>query len=224
MKHSFLDKYSYLDSPVHRLSAIGKIIISAQLLVAILAIPAKTAGLPLLAGFPSGLWLYLGVFMFLALALILSRIPVLFVLKRILAFMPFILLIIVLLPLMQKGGGLEMALFTSIRALLSILVIVLLTSTTKFSDLLDGLRALKMPPIIIMMLSFIYRYFFILTDEMERLWYAVRLRAPGMRGLQKVKTLSRLVGHLFIHSYERSERIYQAMTMRGYTIKNDGIK
>jgi len=210
MKHSFLDRYSYLDSPVHRLSAISKIIISLQLLIAVLAIPARA----------EGLWLYLGLSLFLALVIVISRIPVLFVLKRILSFIPFILLIIVFLPLMQKDGGLKMALFTSIRAFLSILVIVLLTSTTRFSGLLDGLRALKMPSIIIMMLSFIYRYFFILTDEMERLWYAVRLRAPRMRGLEKVNTLGRLVGHLFIHSYERSERIYQAMTMRGYTIKN----
>jgi len=214
MKHSFLDRYSYLDSPVHRMSALSKIIISLQLLIAVLAAPAKAAGL----------WFYLGLFMFLVLVITISQIPALFVLKRILSFIPFILLIIVFLPLMQKDGGFKIALFTSIRALLSILVIVILTSTTRFSSLLEGLRALKMPAIIIMMLSFIYRYFFILTDEMERLWYAVRLRAPRMRGLKKVKTLGRLVGHLFIHSYERSERIYQAMTMRGYTIKKDGIK
>jgi cobalt/nickel transport system permease protein len=210
MQHSFLDKYAYLDSPVHRLTALSKIIISLELLLLILAVPADTLG---------G-WIYTSLAVFLGLLVIIARVPALFVIKRLLVILPFIILIIIFLPLMQKGG-LKMVGFTSIRAILSILVIIILTSTTRFSDLLKGLGILKVPKIIIMLLSFIYRYFFILTDEIAEMLRSVSLRAPKMKKLQKLRIISRLVGHLFVHSYERSERIYQAMVMRGFdgTIK-----
>ena len=47
---------------------------------------------------------------------------------------------------------------------------------------------------------------------------AARIR--GFQGrtfsLKNVGTLAALVGHLFIRSYEKSERVYKAMVLRGY--------
>ena len=69
---------------------------------------------------------------------------------------------------------------------------------------------------VIEVLAFLYRYFFVLIDEMEQMHLAVKARAAGSGNKAMIRALSGLLGMLFIRSYERSERIYMAMQLRGY--------
>jgi cobalt/nickel transport system permease protein len=110
---------------------------------------------------------------------------------------------------------------TLARSLLSILTLVLFVSTTRFPALLSELRRLKVPSMVIEVLAFLYRYFFVLIDEMEHMRLAVKARSAGSGKRSVIRALSGLLGMLFIRSYERSERIYMAMQLRGYN--RDGV-
>jgi cobalt/nickel transport system permease protein len=61
-----------------------------------------------------------------------------------------------------------------------------------------------------------YRYFFVLVDELEKMLRAVKLRSFKNNRFKTFSILANIVGVLFIRSYERSERVYNAMSMRGF--------
>lgn len=109
-----------------------------------------------------------------------------------------------------------------VRSYLSVQAAVLLASTTPFPDLLWGMRALRIPRVLVVIGGFLYRYLFVLADEAARLMRAreARSMAPDGRGGGSVRWRARvtggMVGSFFIRSYERSERIYAAMLARGY--------
>jgi cobalt/nickel transport system permease protein len=74
-----------------------------------------------------------------------------------------------------------------------------------------------------MIISFLYRYLFVLTDEVMRMLRARQARsaaAVGVRSGGSVAWRAQIAGHmagqLFLRSYERSDRIYNAMLSRGY--------
>ena len=115
--------------------------------------------------------------------------------------------------------------FTSIlvRSWLSIQAAILLIATTQFPDLLHGLRHLYVPNALVAIIAFMYRYLFVLTDETMRLLRARQARSARRELTQGKPPLSwqarvtgNMAGQLFLRSYERSDRVYNAMLARGY--------
>jgi cobalt/nickel transport system permease protein len=104
-----------------------------------------------------------------------------------------------------------------IKAYLSILCSILLINTTDFTDLLKAFERLGMPRLVVMIISFMYRYFFVIEDEMEKIQLARRSRSWKNHGWRAVRALANIVGVLFIRSYEKAEIVYTAMQCRGYT-------
>jgi cobalt/nickel transport system permease protein len=92
-----------------------------------------------------------------------------------------------------------------------------LTSTTKFPTLLKAFERLKMPKVMLMIISFMYRYIFVITDEMMSMKRARDSRAFGGSIVWHTKTAGAIIGTLFVRSYERAERVYLAMASRGFT-------
>jgi len=163
-----------------------------------------------------GIWWAYGFFaLFLLILSLISKVPLTFILKRGIIISPFVLLLVIFTPF-YKENAIEIVLVTFVRAYMSIWVLILLTSTTRFSLLLAGLSRMGIPKIFIVLLSYMYRYFFVLVDEVERIIRAVRMRWFRRNGISLLNILSRVVGLLFIRSYERSERVYYAMVMRGF--------
>ena len=78
------------------------------------------------------------------------------------------------------------------------------------------MEQLKVPLVLTMLLSFMYRYIFVLTDELMRMRQARDSRSFGGSRLWQIKTAGRMIGSLFIRSYERGERVYAAMAARGF--------
>jgi cobalt/nickel transport system permease protein len=110
-----------------------------------------------------------------------------------------------------------------IRSWLSVQMAILLVAVTEFPKIIHALTHLKIPAIITMIISFLYRYLFVLTDEVMRMLRARQARsaaAPGVRSGGSVAWRAQIAGHmagqLFLRSYERSDRIYNAMLSRGY--------
>jgi len=222
MKHSFLDRYSDRDSVVHRLDPRGKLVVTFAFIAAVVLTPF-------------GSWLAYGLYFAIIAALIaLSRLPVSHFIKRSLVIIPFVLLVAAFVPFFKEGevafsfniwawhlsvthSGLQLLSSILAKAWLSILSLILLTSTTSFTKILKGLEQLRMPKVIVMIMSFMYRYIFLLTDEVMRMKQARDSRNfGGGRKLWQIGTVGNMIGTLFIRSYERGERVYASMVARGF--------
>jgi cobalt/nickel transport system permease protein len=143
-----------------------------------------------------------------------SKIPMFFLLKRLLLLEPFVICIAIL-ALYQENGGIVFASIV-IRSTLSLLTILLLTNTTPFAEVLQVLRKYHFSPLFVTVLALMYRYLFVLIDELERMQRARASRLFQRNNLQLWRMLSTMIGQLFIRSSERAERIYAAMCARGW--------
>jgi cobalt/nickel transport system permease protein len=221
VKHSFIDEYSHLDSVIHRLDPRTKLIASLAFIVAVVLTPTSN-------------WrIFAFYFAVIVLLLAFSKLPAVYVLKRSLVILPFVLLIAIFIPFFKEGevagsyniwlwqisityNGLLILANVLIKSWLCILALILLSSTTRMNDLLKALEQLGTPQVMILILSFMYRYIFVLVDEVMRLQQARDSRNFGGSWIHHLKATGHIIGTLFIRSYERGERIYAAMLARGF--------
>lgn len=227
MHDSVFDRYRVGESRVHRMSP------SVKVLVTVLLILSN-------ALLPDGAWLALGLSWLLILTLnLLARLGWAFTLRRSFIALPFALAAVTAifsLPgktlttwdigpwhLVATDVGLLRFISIVIRSWLSVQVAILLVATTQFPDLLHALEHLRLPRSLVTVIAFLYRYMFVLTDEVMRLLRARQSRSaslPGQRGggtlSWRARTAGSMIGQLFLRSYERSDRIYHAMLSRGY--------
>lgn len=111
-----------------------------------------------------------------------------------------------------------------LRSWLSVQIAILLVATTQFPDLIHALEHLRLPRTLTTIIAFLFRYLFVLTNEAFRILRAREARSARLPGVSgggnlgwRIKTTGSMAGQLFTRSYERSDRIYQAMVSRGYT-------
>jgi len=78
------------------------------------------------------------------------------------------------------------------------------------------MEKLGSPKILTMLTSFMYRYSFILIDEMHRMKRARDSRCFGGKWFWQLKVIGQMIGTLFLRSFYRGERVYMAMLSRGY--------
>ncbi|MDF2951192.1 MAG: cbiQ2 [Anaerocolumna sp.] len=81
--------------------------------------------------------------------------------------------------------------------------------------LLYVLIGFKVPTIIVTQIMMTYRYISIITEEGYTMYQAYILRAPREKGI-KLKDMGPFLGQLMIRSFDRAERVYQAMKCRGF--------
>jgi cobalt/nickel transport system permease protein len=179
---------------------------------------------------PNGQWVTWGIYSVGILsALLVSQITYSVLFKRLAVESAFIG--VVLIGTLFRGGGdilwqwgglsvtstgLTILGSVSLKALLSLLLLNILTLTTSVPALLHGLTVLKMPPLLVAILASMYRYLEVLIEE-----FSAMRRAALSRNLMNSRRWQRLVignmiGSLFIRTYERGERVHQAMLSRGY--------
>jgi cobalt/nickel transport system permease protein len=202
VKHDFLDRYSRLDSPVHRLPAAFKLAATLLIVVAVLLVPPSR---------PDVLTAFLALLLVVS---ALSRIPPRYLATRVLMLEPFVIGV-ALLALFQPGGS-RVFLFLVARSTLCLLALVLLSNSTPFSELLRVLRAVRVPALLVTTLSLMYRYLFVLVDEAQRMKRARASRTFARRRRSGWHSASTVVSQLFVRSSERAERIYSAMCARGW--------
>lgn len=202
MRHDFLDRYSRLKSPIHRLPAAGKLAGTVALVLGIVLLPPGRWGA------------FAGIAIFLIVIAMLSRVPARFLLRRMMFLEPFVLLIAAT-ALMQPDGW-RLFLWLAIKSTLSLLAMLLLSSTTPFSELLGVLRRARVPSLLITTLALMYRYIFVLMDESQRMRRARQSRTFSGGRAHAWRALAGVVGQLFVRASERAERIYAAMCARGW--------
>lgn len=226
MHFHLVDSYSDTGSSLHRRDARVKVALALFLILVISLTPV-------------GLFeIYVGYFALIMVGAVIARVDPWLVVRRSLVALPFAgaaITLIFTMPEPYLGAvpltGWTISLpglirFASIvfKSLISVQVAVLLMVSTHFTDMLWALGALRVPRILVAVVSFMYRYIFVLAEEAIRLTRARDSRSatigrkPALARsiIFRARTTGRMIGSLIVRSFARSERVYQAMVARGY--------
>lgn len=170
------------------------------------------------------------------LAAIFCRIPLQRVGKRLLAMAGFLSMFLLVLPLtapLREGetliylpglpdfplhmAGLHLALTVVVKASTVALIMEPLFATAPLSVTLAALSRLGMPASIGQMVLLSHRYIFVFLQEMIRMYRGMRVRGfTPASDIATLNTMGNFLGMLFVRSFERTQRVYDAMLCRGY--------
>ncbi|MEV7428409.1 cobalt ECF transporter T component CbiQ [Nocardioides sp. NPDC092400] len=203
-------------SAVHRAPAHLKILALVGFVLLVVATPHEWY-----AAFPAYLAVVVGV-------VVSARVPLLWVVRRMVVEVPF-LVFAALVPFVAHGPrtevlglsvsepGLVAAWGLAVKGTLGVMASLTLAATTEPTDVLRGLRRLRVPALMVEIMSFMLRYLDVVTGDLGRMLTAMRSRGCDPRSPRHWPALARSLGALFIRSYERGERVHLAMLSRGYT-------
>lgn len=212
-----LDRYAYLESPLHRWRQSYKLIGLFGLILAF-AFIQKLVLLP-----PAIIVTWI-IFQ-------LSNLPLSFLLSRLRYPSLFILAVIVLLPfaagetvlfrwgyLVIREEGCRDALLITVRFFCILTISIVLFGTAPFLDTIKAARSLGFPKTIVDMTLLAYRYLEELGEMLATMQRAMKLRGfqPKQFSSRNMRIFAQLTGSILVRSYERSLRVYQAMILRGY--------
>jgi cobalt/nickel transport system permease protein len=217
--------YIRTDSSIHRWAVRPKLLSLLSLMFAV-ALISHVAVLPLAL---------LGVLILYGMA----RLPLVYLWQRLAYPGLFILAMVAVLPwvsgetVLWQGGwlslrleGLTMAGLVIGRFLAILITGFILLGTTPFLDILKALRSLGLPSLLTDMTLLTYRYLYDIAEQLATMQQAMGLRGYGYRRQtirQRWRWLAALLGTLLLRSYERSQRVYKAMRLRGYSQINAGL-
>ena len=212
-----LDELSRGNSPVHRLDARIKIVLTLAFIILVTshdryAVSALLpfAAFPVLLGAAAGL-------------------PSGYILKRLLMTSPFAVFVGIFNPLFDtapvlvvgnfavSGGWVSFASII-IRFMLCMSAALILIATTGFYRICASLRQLKVPALLTVQLLLLYRYLFLLVAEAIRLVRARQLRSYKKRG-SGIKSTGALFSSLLTRTITRAKRIHNSMQARGFNFE-----
>ncbi len=210
----YLDTLAGRSSCIHRLDPRAKLLVTVAFIVTVVSFDKYQV---------SSL---LPFFVFPILMIAAANLPAGYLLRRMLWILPFIVFIGIFNPLLDRAvlvrlGSVEIAggwiSFVSIlmRSFLTVLAALILVATTGFYVICMALEKMGVPNVFVMQLMFLYRYAFVLGEEISSMVRAWQLRAPLHR-VMSLKTFSTLLGTLFLRTSSRAHRIYQAMLCRQF--------
>lgn len=219
MHHAYIDHLAMGDSPVHRLDARAKLAVVVIYTALVVSVPKyEVAALFPYAVLPFAL-------------LVLGGVPLRFVAKHLFIVSPFIAFVAVLNPLYDTQpmlvrlgpqefvvrGGVLSCLSICGKFALTVSALAALVSTTRFHDVLKAMAWFRLPRLFVVELSFLYRYLFLLVEQVQRMKRARECRAVGKSKLGwSLRATGGIIGNLFLRTLERGERVYAAMAARGF--------
>jgi len=233
----FLDPYRPRTSPIHALDARIKFVLTVAFILTVSLTPVAA-------------WsVYILLFALILSVEILSGLGIGYVLKRAMLALPFVLAALPVIftlkgtalftislgswTLTASLEGLERFVSVVLKSWLSVQAAIVMASSTPFPELLQAMRAVGIPRLLVGMFGLMWRYLFVLVDEALRLMRARAARSGQSAGAGKRLALSGaegsggsvawrarvaggMAGNLFLRAFERSDRIYVAMLSRGY--------
>jgi cobalt/nickel transport system permease protein len=219
MHHTLIDSLACGDTFAHRLDSRVKLITVILFSLSVLSVPPTQISI---------LFCYaVGPFAML----VFSGVPLKLVAKQILFVSPFIAVLALSSIFYDRTavttsfGPYEWTTTAGVLRCFSIVgkfiitmsTLVLLAATTRFHDLLSAMDKLGVPKILIMQLSFLWRYIFMLIDRATHM-----LRARAGRNLRylgiktELKTAAAMTGSLLTTSVNTAQRVNMAMLARGF--------
>lgn len=171
----------------------------------------------------------------------LSELGLPYVLKRSLIAIPFVLAALPIIFTMEgptllsfdlgpwtislSQTGLERFISIALKSWISVQAAIILAASTPFPELLQAMRAVKIPRLLVAIFGLMWRYLFVLADEALRLLRARSARSgkgdlthskSGGSVVWRARVAGGMAGSLLLRGIERSDRIYNAMLARGY--------
>jgi cobalt/nickel transport system permease protein len=209
------------DTAVHRLNPGVKVIVCALFMVTVISFDRYSLG-------------RLCPFLFYPCVLIaLGELPPSLLVKRTALALPFCLFAGLSNLVLERGAAFSIGRlavsfgFLSfwvliLRALLCASAVLILIATTPWTALASQLRRFHVPAIFVTLLELCYRYIGVLLAESLSMYTAYKLRSVNTKGVA-LSHMGSFVGHLFLRSFARAERIYAAMKCRGYSMKTPPV-
>jgi cobalt/nickel transport system permease protein len=226
----YIEKAGYRNSCIHQLDARVKILGMFAVIIAMVAIPYS----PLV--FTVGVIF----FTFLAALWAFSGLPWMIYARRLCMVLPFGLFVIIFqifftnryypvfhvivnLPLGIHiyAESLEFSVILLMKFVICVTAIILLSSTTKLHDMLEGAGRMGLPPEFALTFGMMIRYLFVFGYIYRKINESLTTRCfdPFNSALSyryRMKQIGYTVGTIFIRSYEQGERVYTSMLCRGY--------
>lgn len=165
------------------------------------------------------------------LILTLSRPPLAVLARRLALVNVFIAFLWLVVPVTMPGpsvwsrgwltisqSGLDLAGLVTLKSNAILLAFLALVATMDFPTMGHALQRLDVPAKLVFLLLFAYRYVHVIAEEWDRLRTAARLRGfVPATNLHSYGVIGNLLGMVLVNSFDRSQRVYQAMILRGFT-------
>lgn len=210
-----LDDLAGRKTSIHSLHPLAKLLVTIVYLITVVSFGKyDIAGILPLVFFP-------------VILVAVAELPGIQIFKRMLLALPFVIGIGIFNPLLdQKTFAMILGVPISygwisflailIKCGLTVAAVIILIATTGMTGLAYALRILKVPRLFVLQLVLTFRYISVLIEEASNILLAYSLRAPLQKGV-KYGEWGSLAGNLLLRSFDRAQRIHEAMDCRGFT-------
>lgn len=210
-----MERTASAQSPLHRLDARAKLLVTVVFLVVMLSVPLqRLSDLLLLFAFP-------------IITAAMGGLDYGLIFRRSLLVLPLVAFIGVFNlfydrePVFRIGTLVVTAGWVSfcaiiLRGLLSVEALLVLVYSTGYYRLCRSMQLLGIPSVLTTQLLFVYRYLRVLIEEAMAMQRARDARSFGRKSYP-LKVWGTLVGQLLIRTFSRAELISRAMLARGFT-------
>ncbi len=123
---------------------------------------------------------------------------------------------ITVLRLTAHEEGLAQGLLIMCRVLGGTSLVLFLSMSTPADQLLMAARWFRTPRTFVELALLIYRYIFVLAEELLTMKDAQTVRLGYHNWRQSMRSLNVLGASLILRAYDRAERVFEAMLVRGY--------
>jgi cobalt/nickel transport system permease protein len=195
-----LDRWAYQGtSLLHRASPVSKVFLMGTVLTSIVI--------------SSDLGFILGIYLIILLLIRVAHLPIL----RIMTLAAYPAAFAFLFALSQAAAGWYRPLLIIMKAQAAAISLLLLLATTGYPQVF-ALASRLVPRILSDALLMAYRLFFVLLERIGRFLSAIRLRGglSSFRLSTNLRNVALGLGRLFVFSFEKSQRLYDVMNLRGY--------
>jgi len=225
-----IEKHAYKDSFVHRLDARVKILLAFAVIIAIVSIPYSTM-----------VYTIGGIFLvFFACLWAATRLSPAIYFHRLIEIVPLWGVVIFFQIFLKNryytdyhtvlalpfgiavySESITFAFILLVKFIVSISFIILLSSTTKLQDMLEGGTRLGLPADFALILGMMIRYLFVFGYIYRKVNESLASRCfnafdTSLPWKYRIGQLGNTIGTMFIRAYEQGERVYTAMCCRGY--------
>jgi cobalt/nickel transport system permease protein len=225
-----IERDAYKDSVVHRLDARVKIAIAFAAIIALVAVPYSTM-------------IYTVGVIFFAFFLVLwgcTRLSPVVYIKRLMTIVPIWGMIIFFQIFLKNkyytdytvvmalpfginiyAQSIEFAFILLVKFIICISFIILLSSTTKVHEMLEGAARMGLPAEFALALGMMIRYLFVFAYMFRKINETLKTKCfdafdRHLPYRYRLRQLGYTMGTMFIRSYEQGERVYTSMLCRGY--------
>lgn len=211
------EPFAHTASPVHSLDPRFRLLAAV-----VLTVPAALLTSPVAAG---------GALLVGALLAFAARLPFGRLAKRLLAVNFFTLFMWIFLPFSTPGTpltsvvglevtleGLRLAGLITLKTNAVVLSLTALMGSIPVRDLGPAMQSLRVPDKLCHMLVFTHRYAVLIREELDRMNRAARARGFRPRtDMHTYRSYAWLAGMLLVRSWDRAERVRDAMICRGFS-------